>query len=158
MRRVLTGDGYAQVGLRPDLVQVGMLQKLGILCFYDQVIGLDIGRKGYCSIDLGHMGFDVRSLISPGHRYPVITIAHKVGPANLVDTDGGEAIQVGGFLLDPCPALLVFVLQRQKGAAKVGITPYAADDGVEGDVSQPHTPAGSGLQLLADLFIRKKIG
>ena len=153
---VLSGDTHAQIGLRAEAVQFGALQEASILGLDDQVIWPDIGREGHLGLNLDDMGLDVGRAKLPGNGYPVVTVQHEIGLADLINLNGRQASQIHHRQLDTRPSPFILVCTRQKATRKVVIAPNATDDGINRDVLQATRYFAGRSQFLPHLFVRQE--
>ncbi len=84
-----------------------------------------------------HIGIDKFDTVLLCHRYPVITVEHKIDIANLVKIHGRQADIVVKGAIDLAPATNSGILGGQEGIVEIAKPPDAADDFSTGTSCMP---------------------
>ncbi len=114
------------------------LQKFGVFAQQRQRVCVDvIGGQRHGSHRFLHIGIDKFDTVLLCHRYPVITVEHKIDIANLVKIHGRQTDIVVKGAIDLAPATNSGILGGQEGIVEIAKPPNAADDFSTGTSCMP---------------------
>jgi hypothetical protein len=107
---------------------------------------------------LDDVRFNVSQTGSPGHRYPMVAVQHKIYFANFVNFNGGQTDsrfpRESGP--DAGPALLILIAAGQKGPSEIGVPAHTSHNGVERNFLDTALGPPSDAELASNFVVRQE--
>jgi hypothetical protein len=152
-RLILAGYGGAQVGVRPEPVEPGIIKKSSILCLYNQFFWPVSRLQRHPGFHFCHDGLDLVHSLLAGNRHAMVTVEHKIHLANLIDVNRRQIADVGSGRFNLRPPLFVGAPTGQERTREIAVAPDAADDGRDGNGLHAALGPAGDAQLVRYLLV-----